>query len=96
MFFRKKGRGEFFLLLFLRERVGRDGEGIFGGHPFELFKTPRVILTWIVARKVGRCDVGDCFGVDANDLDKRKSDANSPLLFGEGQDNIQTFRRSNS
>lgn len=52
--------------------MGRDGEGIFGGHPFELFKTPRVILTWIVARKVGRCDVGDCFGVDANDLDKRK------------------------
>lgn len=41
---------------------------IFGGHPFELFKTPGVILTWIVARKVGRCDVGDGFGVDANNL----------------------------
>lgn len=47
---------------------------IFGGHPFELFKTPRVVLTWIVARKVGRCDVGDCFGFDANDLNNRKSD----------------------
>lgn len=37
-----------------------------------------------MARKVGRCDVGDCFGVDANDLDNRKSDVNSPLLFGGG------------
>lgn len=44
------------------------------GHPFELFKTPRVVLTWIVARKVGRCDVGDGFGVDANDLGNRRSD----------------------
>lgn len=71
-FLEKREEVSFFFFFFLRERVGRDGEGIFGGHPFELFKTPRVILTWIVARKVGRCDVGDCFGVDANDLDKRK------------------------
>ena len=60
-------------------------ERIFGGHPFELFKTPRVILTWIVARKVGRCDVGSCFGVDANDLDKQTDQIfNSPLLFWGG------------
>lgn len=69
----------FFFFFFLSR-----GERIFGEHPFELFKTPRVILTWIVARKVGRCDVGDCFGVDANDLDNRKSDVNSPLLLGGG------------
>lgn len=68
--FWKKGRGELFFFFFGGERMGKR---IFGGHPFELFKTPRVILTWIVARKVGRCDVGDCFGVDANDLDNKRT-----------------------
>lgn len=48
---------------------GGEGAGRFGEHPFELFKTPRVVLTWIVTRKVGRRDVGDGFSVDANDLD---------------------------
>lgn len=50
---------------------GEGGEKDFGGHPFELCKTPGIILTWIVARKVGRCDVGDGFGVDANNLNSR-------------------------
>lgn len=30
-----------------------------------------------MARKVGRCNVGDGFGVDANDLENRKSDVGS-------------------
>lgn len=64
--------------------MGEGGKGgkDFGGHPFELFKTPRVILTWIVARKIGRCDVGNCFGVDANDLDKQTDQMfNFPCAF---------------
>lgn len=68
---KKKKKGDMGFLskaFFLRGGRGEGEEG-FGGHPFELFNTPRVVLTWIVARKVGRCDVGDGFGVDANNLD---------------------------
>lgn len=65
---KKKGDVSFLSRVFFL-KGGERGEEGFGGHPFELFNTPRVVLTWIVARKVGRCDVGDGFGVDANNLD---------------------------
>lgn len=69
VFLAKKKRRYEFLVESVFFKGGERGEEGFGGHPFELFNTPRVVLTWIVARKVGRCDVGDGFGVDANNLD---------------------------
>ena len=46
-----------------RIRGGGDG-----GYLGELFKRPGVVFTGVVAWEVGRCDVGYCLGVYANEL----------------------------
>lgn len=56
---------DFKILVGLLEMQCGEGEGNYFG---ELLEGPFVVFTRIVAGEIGRCDIRDCFGVDANYL----------------------------
>lgn len=53
------------ILADLSERSMNKEDGYYLG---ELLEAPFMVFAWVVARKVSRGDIRDCFGVDAYNL----------------------------